>query len=105
MVANFYLKFHLGKHSTTTGGPIKTTTTSNHDNSSNTTTIVLVVLSIITVLIIIGAVVYTLYRKGYFGGREGLQRIRSIVNPGYGELQETGESVSTIYHKCVFASR
>ena len=74
-----------------TGGP---TTTTKDDSSNNTTTIVLVVLALITLIIIIAAVVYTLYRKGYLGGREGLQRIRSIVNPGYGQLEETGDSVS-----------
>ena len=70
------------------------TTTTKQDDSSNTTTIVLIVLSLITLIIIIAAVLYTLYRKGYLGGREGLHRIRSIVNPGYGQLEEPGDSVS-----------
>ena len=66
-------------------------------------TIVIVVLAIITLIIIIAAVVYTLYRKGYLGGREGLQRMRSIVNPGYGQLEETGDSVRPldVYFHCI----
>lgn len=80
-------------HPTTTSQGSQTTTPK--DDSTNTTVIVVVVLVVITLIIIIAAIVYTLYVKGYLGGKDGLQRIRSIVNPAYGNLAEDGDSVST----------
>ena len=79
---------------TTTQG---TQTTTQKDDSTNTTVIVVVVIIVITIIIIIAAVVYTLYRKGYLGGKDGLNRMRSIVNPGYGNLVEDGDSVSKTF--------
>ena len=52
------------------------------------------VLAVITLIIIIGALGYTLYKKRCFGSRASLQRMRSIVNPAYGQLNEEMGSVS-----------
>ena len=86
--------FFIVISSTTPGG---STTTKHDDKNNNTTTIVLVVLAVLALIVVVAAVVYTLYKKGYFTGREfrwNRHRIRSIINPGYGQMEETGDSVS-----------
>ena len=89
-------KLFAAKYSTefTTTNGLSPTTSQKSDGDSNTTTIVVVVLVVITLLIIIAAIVYTLYKKGYFSKKDGLHRMRSIVNPGYGQLDEMADSVS-----------
>ena len=83
----------LGSSPTISGS--STTTGSQDDDKNNTTTIIVVVLLVvITVIIIVGALGYTLYRRRWFGSRAKLERIRSIVNPAYGKLDEGMESVS-----------
>ena len=90
------MEIFLAQHSTkfTTTNGLSPTTSNTPDGDNNTTTIVVVVLVVITLLIIIAAVLYTLYKKGYFSKKDGLHRIRSIVNPGYGQLDEMADSVS-----------
>ena len=89
-------KYFIAQFSTTltTTNGVSPTTSNAPNGDSNTTTIVVVVLVVITLLIIIAAVLYTLYKKGYFSKKDGLHRIRSIVNPGYGQLDEMADSVS-----------
>ena len=67
----------------------KSTTTSKNDDSNNSTTIIIaVVVAVIFLIIISGALGYTVYKKRQMGGMPGLQKVKSFMNPGYGQIEE-----------------